>query len=181
VCNIQIQSSSCGLYPSCNRYTNRLKPSGFFTYHHIYYLVLFSLALQPSAGYGLLVHEVSWITHNDAPQSVGLLWMSDQLVAERLPDNTKHSKQTNVHAPGGIQTHDRRKRGAVDLHLRLRGHWDGESRNYTVVKTKKVKMGWECRLNGEIQTDNTDQKIRKKMIVITTKKAGVKLTQNKVA
>jgi hypothetical protein len=36
-------------------------------------------------------------------------------------------------------------------------------------------------LNGEIQTDNTDQKIRKKMIVIKTKKAGVKLTQNKVA
>ena len=23
-----------------------------------------------------------WITHNDAPQLVGLLWMSDQLVAE---------------------------------------------------------------------------------------------------
>jgi len=24
----------------------------------------------------------SYITHNDAPQSVGLLWMSDQLVEE---------------------------------------------------------------------------------------------------
>jgi len=23
-----------------------------------------------------------WITHNDAPQSVGLIWTSDQLVAE---------------------------------------------------------------------------------------------------
>jgi hypothetical protein len=32
------------------------------------------VALQPSAGYGLLVH--------DAPQSVGFLWTSDQLVAE---------------------------------------------------------------------------------------------------
>jgi hypothetical protein len=27
-------------------------------------------------------HEASLITHNDAPQSVGLLWTSDQLVAE---------------------------------------------------------------------------------------------------
>jgi hypothetical protein len=33
----------------------------------------FSLALQPSAGYGLLVHEVFVITRNDTPQSVGLL------------------------------------------------------------------------------------------------------------
>jgi hypothetical protein len=44
--------------------------------------LLFSLALQPIAGYGLLVHEVFVITHNDAPQSVGILWASDQLVAK---------------------------------------------------------------------------------------------------
>ena len=29
-----------------------------------------------------LIHEVLKITHNDAPQSVGLLWASDQFVAE---------------------------------------------------------------------------------------------------
>jgi hypothetical protein len=44
--------------------------------------VFFYLALQPSAGYGLLVSLGCLITHNDAPQSVGLLWTSDQLVAE---------------------------------------------------------------------------------------------------
>jgi hypothetical protein len=44
--------------------------------------LFFSLALQPSAGYGLLVSRGFLITHNDAPQSVGLLWTSDQLVAE---------------------------------------------------------------------------------------------------
>jgi hypothetical protein len=47
----------------------------------IYYL-LFSLALQHSVGYGLLVTRGFVITHNDAPQSVRLLWTSDQLVAE---------------------------------------------------------------------------------------------------
>jgi hypothetical protein len=49
-----------------------------------YYLLitLSSLALQPSAGYGLLVSRGFLITHNDAPQSVGLLQASDQLVAE---------------------------------------------------------------------------------------------------
>jgi hypothetical protein len=45
-------------------------------------LLLLSLALQSSAGYGLLVSRGFLITQNDAPQSVGLLWMSDQLVAE---------------------------------------------------------------------------------------------------
>jgi hypothetical protein len=40
------------------------------------------VALQPSAGYGLLVLRGFLITHNDAPQSVGHLWTSDQPVAE---------------------------------------------------------------------------------------------------
>jgi hypothetical protein len=37
---------------------------------------------SPVAGFTLLVFEVLFITHNDAPQSVGLLWTSDQSVAE---------------------------------------------------------------------------------------------------
>jgi hypothetical protein len=39
------------------------------------------LALQPRAGYGLLVHGVSW-SHNDVPQSVGLLRTSDHPVPQ---------------------------------------------------------------------------------------------------
>jgi O-glycosyl hydrolase len=39
------------------------------------------LAQQPPAGKGLFIHEVSR-SHRDATQSVGLLWTSDQLVAE---------------------------------------------------------------------------------------------------
>jgi hypothetical protein len=48
---------------SCQQYYIGLLISQYF----------FSLALQPSAGYGLPVHEVFVFTHNDAPQSVGLL------------------------------------------------------------------------------------------------------------
>jgi hypothetical protein len=44
-------------------------------------LLLLYLALQPSVGYGLLISRGFLITHN-APQSVRLLWTSDQLVAE---------------------------------------------------------------------------------------------------
>jgi hypothetical protein len=62
------------------------------------------------------------ITHNDAPQSVGLLRTSDQLVAET--SNWQHTQQTNIHASGVIRTHDRSRRAALDLRLRPRGHWD---------------------------------------------------------
>ena len=41
-----------------------------------------------------------------------------------LLDNTQHSQQTNIHAPGGIRTHNLSRRAAKDLRLRPRGHWD---------------------------------------------------------
>jgi len=44
-----------------------------------------------------------------------------------LPDNTQHSQQKNIDAPGGIRTHDHSRREAVNLRL-SRGHWD--RRNY---------------------------------------------------
>jgi hypothetical protein len=94
---------------------------------HLFYL--FSLALQPSAGYGLV--SLSFlIIHNDAPQSVGLLWTSDQLVAGT---STLQHTQTNILAPGGIRTHDRSMRAAVDLRLTSRGHWDRNIRVYGTV------------------------------------------------
>ena len=76
------------------------------------------------------------ITHNDAPLSTGPSWTSDQLVAETLPDNTQHSQHTNIHAPGGIRTHNPSRRTAADLRLRPRGHWDRQNSfkiNFSVV------------------------------------------------
>jgi hypothetical protein len=71
------------------------------------------------------------ITHNDAPQSVGLLWTSDQLIAQ-TSDNIQHTEETNTDFPGRIQTHDRSRRLAVDLRLRPRDHWDRHNIEYTV-------------------------------------------------
>jgi hypothetical protein len=41
-----------------------------------------------------------------------------------LPYN-KHN--TNIHAPGGIRTHNPSKRAAVDPRLRPRCHWDRQN------------------------------------------------------
>jgi hypothetical protein len=40
------------------------------------------MALQPNAGYGLLTSRGFRDHTHDAPQLVGLLWTSDQFVAE---------------------------------------------------------------------------------------------------
>jgi hypothetical protein len=87
-------------------------------------IYFFFVALRSKAGHGLLILEVFCITHNDAPQPVGLLWTSDQLDTET--STWQHTTLTtdNIHSPGGIWTHDLNSRAHADLHLRPRGHWD---------------------------------------------------------
>ena len=41
-----------------------------------------------------------------------------------LPDKTQHSKETDIHAPGGIRTRNPSKRAVADPSFRPRGHWD---------------------------------------------------------
>ena len=47
-----------------------------------------------------------------------------------LPDNTQHSKETNIHYPAGIRTHNPSQRVAVDHRLRSRGPWDRHLSNF---------------------------------------------------
>ena len=64
-----------------------------------------------------------WITHNDDPQSVGLLWTSDQLVAETSTwQDTTHKRRTSMPPVG--RTYNLSRRAAAGLRLRPRGHWD---------------------------------------------------------
>ena len=80
-------------------------------------------AQQPPVGHGLLILEVSR-SHSDTPHSVGLPGRVIRTTRRPLPDNTQHSQETNIHASGGIWTHDLSSRAAADLRLRQRGHWD---------------------------------------------------------
>jgi hypothetical protein len=45
-------------------------------------ILFFSMAGQPLEGLGRLIFRDFTITHSDTPHSVGLLWTSDQPVAE---------------------------------------------------------------------------------------------------
>ena len=98
---------------------------------------LFSVALRPNAGHGLLILEVSrshTTTHHSRQDSSGLVISSSQ---RPLPDNTQHSQQTDTHAPGGIRTHNLSRRAAADLRLRQRGYWD---RHISIIKGIKINI-----------------------------------------
>ena len=82
------------------------------------------LVLRPNAGHGLHILEVSrshTATHHSRQDSSGRVISSSQ---RHLPDNTQHSQQTNIHAPGGIRTPTLSTRAAANLRLRPRGHWE---------------------------------------------------------
>ena len=88
------------------------------------YLFFFPVVLWPNAGHGLLILEVSkshTTTHHSLYDSSGRVISASQ---RPLPDKTQHSQQKNIHAPGGIRTHDISRRAAVGLRLRPRGYWD---------------------------------------------------------
>ena len=80
----------------------------------------FPVALRPNGSYGLLIHAVSrscTTTHHSRQDSSGRVV---SLSHRPLPDNTQHSQRTDIHAPGGIRTHDHRRLAAVDLRLPLK-------------------------------------------------------------
>ena len=67
--------------------------------------------------YGAPILDVSrshTTTHHSRQDSSGRVISSSQ---SPLPDNTQHSQQTNIHARGGIRTHDLSRRAAADLRL----------------------------------------------------------------
>jgi hypothetical protein len=81
------------------------------------------MSQQPLVGQGLLIIEASRSHTLDTPQSVGLLWTSDQPVAET--STRQHTTlTTDIHALGGIRTRNPSTRTAADPCLRRRGHWD---------------------------------------------------------
>jgi hypothetical protein len=61
-------------------------------------------------------------SHSDTPHFVRLLWTSDQPGAE-CSDNTQHSKEADIHDPGGIRTRIPNKQVAAEPSLRPSGHW----------------------------------------------------------
>ena len=72
-------------------------------------------------GQGLLIIEAS-LSHSHTPHSVSGRVISS--THRPLPENTQHSQETDIRAPGGIPTPNSSKRAAADPRLKPRGHRD---------------------------------------------------------
>ena len=103
---------------------------------------------HPPVGQGLLIHEFSRshpMIHHSRQDSSGRVISSLQ---RPLSDNTQHSQQTNVHAPGEIRTHSLSRRAAADQRLRPRGHWNRVTKFYLGNRIKNNEMGGACSTYG---------------------------------
>ena len=124
----------------------------------------FYLALQPFKSLSFLNFWDFEITHKDTPQSVELLWTSDQLVAETSTwQHTQHSQQTSMPPAGfkpaipvgerpqtyaldrsatGIRTRNPNRRAAADPRIRPLGHWDRHKTSYIKCKLLTWYTWW---------------------------------------
>jgi hypothetical protein len=71
------------------------------------------MAQKPLMSQGLRIIKLAR-SHSDTPQSLELLWISDQPVAETSTWQHPAPKETDIHARGGIWTHNPSKRAAAD-------------------------------------------------------------------
>jgi len=86
-------------------------------------MTVFSLAQQPPVCQDLVIIQASR-SHSDTPQSVGLLWTSDQPDAETCTwQHTTLARDRHPSPLGGIRTRNPIKRAAADPRFRPRGHW----------------------------------------------------------
>ena len=76
-----------------------------------------------------------FLDHTQRRTSVGRTPLGEWLarLREPLPDDTQHSQQADINAPGGIRMHNRSRRAAAG-HLRPRGHWDRQIVKFVIVK-----------------------------------------------
>ena len=87
-----------------------------------------------------------------------------------LPDNTRHSQQTNIHAPGGIRTQDLSRRAALPLACSImRRPWPnwGLSRQKTTLQYKYSQLG--CLSQGPSQANTRNSKLNLKILSYTKK------------
>jgi hypothetical protein len=101
----------------CHRVTTQLQLINVIIIIY-YFLRLFSPVRTMASSTGFLDH-----TQRHA-KSVGLLWTSNQLVAETSTWQHTTHKTDKHRCPRWDPNHDRSRRAALDLRLRPRGHWD---------------------------------------------------------
>ena len=88
-----------------------------------YIFFLFTVALRPNTGHGLLILEV-FLDHSQRRTAVGRTPLDEWSALCRDLYLTTHNTYNRHTCPRGIRTHDLSRRAAADLRLRPRGYWN---------------------------------------------------------
>jgi hypothetical protein len=84
----------------------------------------------------LFLNHSGFLDHIQLTHTVGLLWTSDQPVAEASTYTGQHNIETqerNIHSLSGIRTRDPRNQAAADLRPKSHGH-RGRHISFNVIK-----------------------------------------------
>jgi len=96
--------------------------------YHIHYLLIISVCFWRKSRQWAKVSSFTRFLDDPQRRTIVITTLLDEWSARRRDFyrtiHTQNSQQTNIHAPGGIRTHNLSRRAAADLHLRQRGHWD---------------------------------------------------------
>jgi len=82
------------------------------------------MAQEPLVGQAFPLSRIHDYVQLDTPNSVGRLWTNDQPYTETSAWHLTTLKKENIHAFGGMRTHNLSKRAVADQRLCPRGHWD---------------------------------------------------------
>jgi len=111
------------------------------------YNPLWVCILQLSSG-AIASSRTRFLDHTQRRAIFGRTHLDEWSVRRRdlyLTTHNTHNRQTSM-PPGGIQTHDRSRRAAVDLRLRPRSHWDRLYISYTYlfIYSMEQSPSWEA-------------------------------------
>ena len=117
-------------------------------------------------GHGLLITK--FLDHTQRHTTVGTTPL-DEWSSRHRDLYLKHTTPTtDIHAAGGIRTHNLSSRAAADLHLRPRGHWDRHSSTIKKVKWSRYRPGVVQRVGRGIALLFHDRGTRRGWVVSST-------------
>jgi hypothetical protein len=93
----------------------------------------YTMAQHSPVGQSLLIVRIHDHTQVDTPHSVGISVRVISPTQRPLPDNTQQSQEIDLHALGGIQTHNPKKRAAAEPRFRPSANGIGRLRCFDTI------------------------------------------------